>query len=513
MKKNALRGRKMRYGGIAIALTVLVIAVTVLANAVFSTLAKRYLWYNYMVREGSYDVTDRCYALLEDAFKAYPDSKVEVIFCDLPTEEGIMEDSTLNYVYQTARSIAARYSNQVTLTCHDVWTNPTSVRQYKTMINPLTQESMEMNIKSTSVILVGEDFHRVYDLTEFFVFENGDTSKVWAYDGEKKLSAGIIRAIRSDDNFVCLTTNHGETFYDAELLYLLDDAGYTISYIDLHKDPIPANCSLIISFNPTSDLVADNVSATSEIALLEDFLAKDGNSFLVLMENSSPSLPNLESFLESWGVDFCYSADPETKASYRYMVQDPSGSLTSDGYTIYGQPVATGHSAQLLKDLNRPVIFKNATAITAAQGYVNNGDGSYTKGDRTLYSLYQSGEDSACWTNGKRVYSGSVTLMSLTEQKNATGSSFVGVVTSTDFSEEQFLQSAVYGNTDAMMRTFETVGMELTTEGLTIKPFASTDISTITTAQMLRWTIGLSVTPAVVLTALGIVILVRRRRA
>ena len=195
------------------------------------------------------------------------------------------------------------------------------------------------------------------------------------------------------------------------------------------------------------------------------------------------------------------------------MVQDPSGSLTSDGYTIYGQPVATGHSAQLLKDLNRPVIFKNATAITAAQGYVNNGDGSYTKGDRTLYSLYQSGEDSACWTNGKRVYSGSVTLMSLTEQKNATGSSFVGVVTSTDFSEEQFLQSAVYGNTDAMMRTFETVGMELTTEGLTIKPFASTDISTITTAQMLRWTIGLSVTPAVVLTALGIVILVRRRRA
>ncbi len=513
MKKNAIRGRKMRYGGITIALTVLVIAVAVLANAVFSTLAKRYSWYNYMVREGTYEVTDRCYALLEEAFEANPGSKVEVIFCDIPTKEGIMEDSTLNYVYQSSRAISDRFADQVTLTCHDIWTNPTSVKQYKTMINPITREKVEVNIKSTSVILVGENFHRVYDLTEFFVFEDGDTSKVWAYDGEKKLSAGIIRAIRNTEEFVCLTTNHGETFSDYELLYLLDDAGYTISYIDLHKDPIPDNCSLIISFGPTSDIVADSVSATSEIEILEDYLSEDGNSLYVLMENGSPSLPNLERFLEDWGVDFCYATDPETKASYRYMVQDTSGSLTSDGYTIYGQPVETGRSGQLLEALSRPVIFKNATAITAAQGFVNNGDGSYTKGDRTLYSLYQSGENSACWTNGKMVYSGNVTLMSLSEQKNASGSSYVGVVTSTRFLEEEFLQSAVYGNTDAMMRSFEIVGKELTTEGLTIKPFASTDISTITTAQMLRWTIGLSITPAILITVLAVVILVRRRRA
>lgn len=104
-------------------------------------------------------------------------------------------------------------------------------------------------------------------------------------------------------------------------------------------------------------------------------------------------------------------------------------------------------------------------------------------------------------------------LMTLTEQKTAKGSSFVGVIASADFGQEEFLQSAVYGNTDLMMRTFETMGNDLTTEGLSIKPFSSTTISTITTAQMLRWTLSLSLIPAAVITLTAIILLVRRRRA
>ena len=166
------------------------------------------------------------------------------------------------------------------------------------------------------------------------------------------------------------------------------------------------------------------------------------------------------------------------------MVQDNAHSLTSDGYTIYGEAVDQGHSAEILKGLQRPVIFKDATAIKAAQGFLNNGDGSYTKGDRTLYSLYESSNSSSCWANGKAVDGGNAMLMTLTEQKLSGGSSYVGVIASADFSEETFLQSAVYGNNDALMRTFSQMGKELTTEGLVIKPFASTDISIITTAQM-----------------------------
>ncbi|MBQ8432955.1 MAG: Gldg family protein [Clostridia bacterium] len=514
MKKTFIRNRKVRYASITVVLTVLVITVTVLANAVFSTLAKRYTWYSYMISEGSYDVTEDCYTLLGEAFAQVPSKEVEIIFCDLPNEKNAMEDSTLDYVYQTALSLAARYPERIRVTCHDIWTNPTTVKQYNTMKDPFTGETSEISIKSTSVILVGEDYHRVYSYQEFFVFSNdADTSSVWAYNGEKKLAAGILRAINADSQVVCLTNNHGEAFYDYELLYLLDDAGYTIRYIDLHHEEIPENCRLIISYNPNSDLIADAVSAKSEIEILETFLSKEGNSFLVMIENGTPSLPNLESFLESWGVDCDYYTDRTTERAYRYMVQDAAQSLTSDGYTIYGEAVGEGKSATILEGLERPVVFKNATALSAAQGFVNNGDGSFTKENRTLYSLYESSDGSSCWANGKVVDGGNAMLMTLTEQTLTNGSSHVGVIASSDFSEKTFLQSAVYGNTDTLLRTLDHVGKDLVPEGLTIKPFSSTEISTITTSQMLRWTLVLSLTPAVVITLLGIGILVKRRRA
>jgi len=64
-----------------------------------------------------------------------------------------------------------------------------------------------------------------------------------------------------------------------------------------------------------------------------------------------------------------------------------------------------------------------------------------------------------------------------------------------------------------MMRLLQGFGKEFVPEGLVIKPFESNTISTITTAQMLFWTIGLSVTPAVVITVVAVAVLVRRRRA
>ncbi len=514
MKKHFIRNRRVRYGGIAVILTVLVVTVTVLANAVFSTLAKRYSWYTDMLSEETYDVTEDCYALLGNFFSSLASRgyapKAEIIFCSV--EEELAKEHTQQNLYQAATSLAQRFPEQITVTCHDIWTNPNTVKHYATTFNPETGENVDTFIKSTSVIIVAENYHRVYNLEEFYVFEEGNTEKVWAYNGEKKLAAGIMRAVDPDEHIVCLTSNHGEIFSDPELLYLLDDAGYTMRWVDLYKDEIPAGCDLIISCNPTTDLVEDSISETSEVEILERFLSVDGNSFWVFLKNGTPSLPNFERFLSGWGVEFSYHTAGER--SYRYMVQDASQSLTSDGYTIYGEPMTQGGSGEWLQGLERKVVFKNATAMKAAQGFVNNGDGSFTKQDRTMYSLYTGGANAVSWANGVPVdRADDAILMSVCEQKRATGASHVGVVASVDFCAEDFLQSAVYGNTDVLLRSLHNVGKEYTPEGLTIKPFSSQDISTVTTRQMLLWTVGLSLAPALVITGAATVILIRRRRA
>ncbi len=510
MSKRIIRNRRARYGSMTVLLTVLLITVVVLFNSLFTTLAERYSWYISMNRTPEYPITETCYTLLGSVLEG-KEADVEIIFCD--SEKNLQAEVTSRYVYENAKALAERFSDQISVTCHNIWLNPMSVKQYTLTLNPATGESVESALKSTSVIIVNGDYYRVYDLTEFFVFEDGDTSKLWAYNGEKKLAAGILHAVSTDKAVAALTNNHGEVFYDYELLYLLDDAGYTIRYFDLYTDPVPEGCELVITYNPNSDLLEkDGKSDVSESEKLNEFLSVSGNSYLVFLENGTPTLSNLEAFLSDWGVETMYSE--QGNHSHRYMVQDATQSLTSDGYTIYGQAASEGAAADLISGLERGTVFKDATALRAANGFVSNGDGSYTKENRTVYSLFTGGENAVSWANGKPVDDSPATLFALTEQTNGDGdTSFVGVCASVDILSEEFLQSAVHGNTDTMMRVFENFGKTDMPTGLTIKPFNSTDISSVTTMQMWSWTVVLALVPAVVITLVAWVVLARRRRA
>ena len=509
MKKRIIRSRRARYGGMTVLLTVLLITVVVMTNILFSTLANRYSWYADLGEAQEYTLSEDCYTLLGSAL-AGKEADIEIIFCD--TEDNLLAEVTKRYVYQNAKDLEARFAGQIRVSTHDIWLDPMSVKQYNQMMDHSKGEMVETILSSDNVIVSHGDYYRVYDLKEFYAFEGGDTSKLWAYKGERKLASGILRALNPNGAMVGVTNNHGEILSDYELLYLLDEAGYSILHFNLYSDPIPENCKLIVSYNPNSDLtVTDGSSDTSEVDKLNEFLAQPGHSYLVFLGNATPTLPNLEDFLASWGVETMYSK--QNGRSYRYTVQDAKESLTSDGCTIYGQ-IASEASAELISELNGGTVFKNATALRAANGFESNGDGSYTKGNRTMYGLFTSRENAVSWANGKPVDDATSILFALTEQKIADApSSYVGVCASVEVLSETFLQSAVYGNNDTMLQIFETVGKNHTPMGLKIKPLESSKISIVTTAQMWKWTLILAITPAVVAASAAIVILVKRKRA
>ena len=509
MKKRIFRNRKTRYAGISIALSVLVIVVVVLVNSLFGSLANRYQWYTEMNAAANYDVTGICYSLLDRAFSDENsnrrEDKVRILFCD--SESVWEEDYTQSFLYHTAKSIDDKYDN-VEVEFHNIKLDPDSVREYAK--DPDTNEPIVLD--EAGVIIVCGSYHRFYTLEEFFVFSDETDGTIWGYRGERTLAAGILRALDPNPKTACLTANHGEIFYDYELIFLLDAAGYNIqSSFDLAKEDIPDDCTLIITSNPNSDI--DVSEGIAEDQKLDAFLSKDGNSYLVFIENGTPKLSNLEKYLEGWGVKTSYYQDSATGKNYRYTVQDTSNSLTSDGYTIYGELSTQEYVAKAFEGLNDNVVFKNATAMTHASDFAATGSGSYEKGNRTLYGIYESGENAVLWANGVARNGDDAMLMTLTEQKNATGgSSYVSVMSSVQFAEKDQIQTAVLSNADVLQRLFATVGQRFTTEGIPLKPFSSTNIGTITTAQMLRWTICLTVIPAGVIALAGVVILARRRR-
>jgi hypothetical protein len=63
------------------------------------------------------------------------------------------------------------------------------------------------------------------------------------------------------------------------------------------------------------------------------------------------------------------------------------------------------------------------------------------------------------------------------------------------------------------MHLFAQTGNVTTTEGLKVIPFEYYDISTVTTTQMLAWTLTLTLIPAVTVGTVALVVLLRRRRA
>lgn len=517
MKKRFIRNKKVRYGGITAVLTVLIITVTVLTNAVVSSLANRYGWYSYMGEITAFDVTEDCYTILENAFEEVDAEtgkmpEVKVIFCDL--EKNVKDFENVNYyLYYTVQDLCARFDN-ITVEYVDIFTNPSEeLKKYTVSKSPLTDEIVETPLHTSSVIVTcGSDYHRVYNGIEFYVYASAETTTPWAYGGEKEMTSAILRAISTEERFACFLMNHGERFYDYELMNLLSDAGYTVVTIDLYNEKIPEKCDLIISYNPKSDLVADEISEKSEVAMLDAFLSEAGNSFLVFLDNGTPSMPNFEKYLNGWGVSTDYAE--RNGVSYRYMVQDNAQTLTSDGYTIYGE--CAGAAAEKWVGNADFVVFRNATSLSVSDmNYLKNEDGSYSTTDkkRTLYPLYQSSESAVCWANGVAVDGGSSMMMSLTEQKNEKGSSYVGVVSSVEFAMVDYVQSAVYGNSDTLFYFLGSTGEVRTPVGLTIKPFENYDISTITTSEMLAWTLVLSITPAVVIATVAIIVLIKRRRA
>lgn len=515
MKKQHSHSRKSRFARVSLVLTVLVLTVTVLLNVVATTLARRYGWYTSMVGEYSFTTTERAYDILEGALAARKDAskKLEIIFCDV--KKNLLASENMRPMYETAMDLQARFPEQIEIRCHDVIVNPDAIRPYQTVTDPITGEEKYTPLDNTSVLVVYGDRAESRTVYDFYSYKEGNPETVWAYKGERSLIGMSLRVLNETSPSVVLTTNHGESFYDNELMMLLEDAGYTFRSLDLYREEIPADCDLLITFSPNADFtVDDGVAEVSEIAKVEAYLAKGGNTFLAMLDSSTPHLANLEGFLADWGIATRYHKNPVTGMEERYAVRDESNSLTADGYTVFGQPtesaVAAGFSAA---DAGVGVVFSQATALKVASGYQPQGNHVYSKGTRTMYGLYVGSETAESWASGAPVNGETPLMMAVTEEKSADASSYVGVCASTAWASEEYLQTAVYGNPAALVKLCERIGLGESISTLSLQPMQLTSISSITTAQMWRWTLGLALVPPLVIAGVAVLLLTRRRRA
>ena len=493
--------KKARFGGLSIGLTIVLIAVIILVNVLFGAFANKFGWYVDMTGSALYSVSENCIRQLGEGLRRLAEpggavKPVRIIFLNSP--DNLNAEVTQRYVYNTARTLENEFPDYIEVSWIDIWTYPDSVRKYMDQMGKL---------QSTMVVVdCGANGYRVISLNEFFEFRAADSTTPVGYNGDERFASAILTLLSTDKQSCYLTVNHGETYYDRQVLVTLVDAGYTLSYLNLLQEPIPDDCDLLLLYNPTADLtVADGVSQLDERVKLDAYMQGGGN-MMVFLSDSVQHLPNLEGFLGSWNLTLQRHENAEG-ASYPYMVKDPSASLTSDGSTILGSYAREGKGAEWLAPMRESshvpiVIFKNATSLQI---------GSDNASVRA-YPLFTANEGSEAWSAGSLVSRGE-TYNLMTLSVNETAGSNLVVCTSSAFASEDYFMSVVFGNREVLQRVLAGMGKQDVLVDIDFKPFADSTIHSITTTAMAQWTVWLTAVPAVLVLGAAIIILVRRKNA
>ncbi len=459
------------------------------------------------------------------------------------TDKDLLEnDETTKYVvFNVDDELRVKYPDHIWVDYVNAELHPARFTKYK--------NSPTDTIDYDSIIIeCGSEF-RVRTLRSFYIFENEETPV--AYNGEKALASSILAVTRAAAPLACYTTNHGELEQipkstkgnEVPLFMSLQDAGYEVQPLDLAKQDIPAECRLLVVFNPTSDFISDKdgVNNVSELDKLDDFLHAK-NSLMVFMSPNSHSgrLDNFEDFLEEWGLAFRRNGDDPI------IVQDSSSSISSSTAVVgdYAQNVmARGWLANLMG--SKPyVVFPDAAALSYPDNDIGGTAGfdrlwvqdpedetleyyitqnSDTKQHRVVYDLFYSsakangvaaGEEILSATEKERIPLVSVSVDTYNHQEYSgtlPDSAFVMLCGSTEFASEKYLTSNTYGNSDFLLAALQMIGREPVPVGLAYKEFSNYTIESITENEATVYTVILTVAPLLIATVAGVVIIVRRK--
>ena len=512
MRRTAT-SRRFRYGSLSVILTVCVIAVVVIVNVIFQTLATRYSWFIDMTSSGTFTLSDDCRDYVADNIiplidadnaALEKDQKIKIIFCN--DKQAWEEELVQQYLLETATELKEEFPEHIELEFMNIWNHPSLAKKYKVFAD-------------TNVVIAYGDRYVLRPLNDFYVFNSADTETPIAYNGEKSLATGILHVVQRKTPRAYLTVNHGETLQDSSFLNLLVDAGYQYDYLDLMNYDIPEDCELLVTYNPVKDFaVNDGISVKDEIVKLDAYM-ENGGAYMVFVNSDTfvaGSFVNFETFLEGWGIDFMHSE--VAGIEHCYTVKDTSQSLSVDGYTVLGSYTTNARGESIAQAAGySPVVFSRATCISPAAGFEASGNGTYAKDACTLSPILTSSENAEAWAGGAAVANASAEnpfiMMTLSEKQVSGGTGYILACASTTFGAEDALNSPVYGNGNVLLASIETIGNDRIPTTLTSKPFADSTIDTITVAQKTYITVLLATVPALIAFGAALIILIRRKHA
>lgn len=494
--KEKLRGFLRGENASSLALTIVVIAVAVILNVLIYLLDVNYGLYLYAPENDGYTVSDSA----SEAFSAAAarGDKVTILFCR--PEDEVKTHTTGSYVYDTAKQLAAKYPDLITL-------------DYANIITGRRADGSEIDLsefrgqidRNSVIFLSGGRSKAVTDFTttagysDFYVLDSSGSAV--AYKGEETMTAMTLWVLTDDHPKAYLTTGHGQQL-DREFFSMLTNAGYETETLDLRKSEVPADAGLVLICTPISDFEAavEGSSIRSEIARLTDYLERGGNLY-VSLDPYGKRLPTLEAFLARYGIEVSRGEDRSAE-----ILRDSRNAVTTDGYTFVTDVSGDSETGRQIRELlgkydtGSPVIGSAASLLC-------------TGGASPLLVTSPSGET---YASGERTGSAGVYTAAAISSVAGTGESLgktgrLFAVCSASFSNADALTAAGYANKDLLYAVFDRLYGSMTPPyGTAVLSVDSSTLENLTMGAARTYTAILMLIP-LALAIVGAVLTLRRK--
>ena len=257
------------------------------------------------------------------------------------------------YYVQAAAIIEnySKYSSRVTVNYVDLVKNPTFAANYE-----------DENIASNDVLIKCGEKHKLVKSSELFNSEMSYSTfsyVVTSSKAEQSVTSAMVNVTSDEITKVAILTGYDEADYSS-LTSMLTSNNFDVQEVNITTDEIPEDAKLAVIFAPGRDY------DQSSLKKLDTFLSNNeklGKS-LVFVPNTQPDqIPELNSFLEEWGMSVGSGVMFELSTDHLYNNTTPFWSAAEYVDEDYSS-VITNKSIPVSVMQSRPIeILKESESI------------------------------------------------------------------------------------------------------------------------------------------------------
>lgn len=275
--KQALSTRTAKVGGYSVVLALVVLAILVAVNVLFSVLPSKFTQFDISAAQ--------LYSLTSDTkvVATNLDKDVTIYWITQAGQESTVLDKLLDR-YQDL-------SDHITVVKKDPDVYPTFAQQYtdETVVN----NSLVVECGDKSRYISYDDIYQV-DTTSYYT--TGSVSQ--SFDGEGQITSAIDYVVSDELPKIYLLSGHGEGALSDTFTNELTRSNYETveDFSLLNVDEIPEDCDTLLINAPTSDI------SEEELTMLRDYVQGGGKLLVLSGPQKDTKLTNLDALLADYDV-------------------------------------------------------------------------------------------------------------------------------------------------------------------------------------------------------------------